>query len=148
MGSWFPVASAIANSQEFDPEGKASIIALLEGQKSIKRKGGTMRLGAYPCRLSPGTLAARLYGELEVEERHRHRFEVNNDYRGQLAGAGLVFSGTLPDDSLVEIIELPDHPWFLGCQFHPEFRSKPFAPHPLFVGFVAAARAKHEKTEA
>lgn len=136
-----------ANSQEFDPEGKASVIALLEGQKSVKRKGGTMRLGAYPCRLSPGTLAARLYGELEVEERHRHRFEVNNDYREQLAGAGLVFSGTLPDDSLVEIIELPDHPWFLGCQFHPEFRSKPFAPHPLFVGFVAAARAQHEETE-
>ncbi len=129
-----------AHSQEFDPEGKHSVIALMEGQKNVKRKGGTMRLGAYPCTLKPDTLAARTYGELEISERHRHRFEVNNDYRDQLSEAGLVFSGTLPDGSLVEVAELPDHPWFLGCQFHPEFKSKPFKPHPLFIGFVGAAR--------
>lgn len=129
-----------ANSQEFNPDSPA-VIALLEGQTRVKRRGGTMRLGAYPCKITGGSLAAKLYGSHEVHERHRHRFEVNNDYRDDLSRSGLVFSGTLPDDSLVEIIELPQHPWFLGCQFHPEFRSKPFAPHPLFVGFIAASGA-------
>ncbi|MEO1171804.1 MAG: CTP synthase [Myxococcota bacterium] len=134
-----------ANSQEFEPESQVAVIGLMEGQKTVKRKGGTMRLGAYPCKLTPDTLAARTYGKLEVSERHRHRFEVNNAFRAQLAEAGLVFSGTLPDDSLVEMIELRDHPWFLGCQFHPEFKSKPFKPHPLFVGFVGAARDRRLK---
>ncbi|MEL6545052.1 MAG: gamma-glutamyl-gamma-aminobutyrate hydrolase family protein, partial [Myxococcota bacterium] len=139
---------AKANSQEFDPEGPASVIGLMEGQKNVKRKGGTMRLGAYPCKLKPDTLAARTYGDLEISERHRHRFEVNNAFRQQLSEAGLVFSGTLPDDSLVEVAELRDHRWFLGCQFHPEFKSKPWKPHPLFVGFVSAARDRAQETSA
>ena len=133
---------ADANSQEFRPNGKASVVALMEGQKGMTRKGGTMRLGAYPCSLRGNSLARKVYGAHDVEERHRHRFEVNNTFRDTLQRAGLVFSGTSPDDSLVEVIELPDHPWFLGCQFHPEFKSKPFLPHPLFCGFVGAARAK------
>lgn len=131
-----------ANSQEFRPNGKSSVVALMEGQKGMTRKGGTMRLGAYPCSLRGNSLARKVYGAHDVEERHRHRFEVNNTFRDTLQRAGLVFSGTSPDDSLVEVIELPDHPWFLGCQFHPEFKSKPFLPHPLFCGFVGAARAK------
>ena len=130
---------ARAQSQEFEPGGEDLVIALMEGQKGLTRKGGTMRLGSYPCALTPGTLAHRLYGAAEVQERHRHRFEVNNAYREALEGAGLTCSGVSPDGRLVEVIELPGHPWFLGCQFHPEFLSKPFLPHPLFVGFVDAA---------
>lgn len=130
-----------ACSQEFAPDGKEQVIALMEGQKGITRKGGTMRLGSYACLLQPDSLARELYGVSEVHERHRHRFEVNNLHRDRLAQAGLIFSGTGPDNGLVEIIELKDHPWFLGCQFHPEFKSKPFKPHPLFSGFVAAAHA-------
>uniref|UniRef100_A0A7C5AKD2 CTP synthase n=1 Tax=Desulfobacca acetoxidans TaxID=60893 RepID=A0A7C5AKD2_9BACT len=103
--------------------------------------GGTMRLGAYPCVLSEGSLAARAYGTLEVMERHRHRYEFNNAYRERLTQAGLVISGTSPNGELVEIIELPDHPWFLGCQFHPEFKSRPHAPHPLFRDFIGACLA-------
>jgi CTP synthase len=137
-----------ASSQEFQPEGEALVIALMAGQKGVTRKGGTMRLGAYPCKLQEGTLARTLYGAPEVQERHRHRFEVNNVYREQLAKAGLVLSGTSPDGTLVEIIELRDHPWFLGCQFHPEFKSKPFAAHPLFKGFVRACLARQAKAQA
>jgi CTP synthase len=98
-----------------------------------------MRLGSYRCALKEGTRARALYGAAEIDERHRHRFEVNNAYRDQLAAAGLVFSGTSPDGALVEMVELADHPWFVATQAHPEFKSKPFAPHPLFTGFVAAA---------
>jgi len=128
-----------ANSQEFDPSGRAQVVALMEGQKKVTRKGGTMRLGSYPCKLAPDSLAHRLYGTDLVHERHRHRFEVNNVYREALKEAGMVFSGVSPDEGLVEMIELTGHPFFVGCQFHPEFKSKPLAPHPLFAGFIAAA---------
>lgn len=133
-----------ATSQEFDPDSKQQVIALMEGQKGVTKKGGTMRLGAYPCTLKEGSLAAKLYRENEISERHRHRFEFNNQYLEQLTSKGLIISGTSPDGSLVEMIELADHPWFVGCQFHPEFKSKPFAPHPLFAGFVQAAMHKHQ----
>ena len=103
-----------------------------------------MRLGAYPCKIVPGSRAAQAYGKEEISERHRHRYEVNNDYRDRLGEAGLVFAGTSPDGNLVEMCEIPDHPWFVGCQFHPEFKSKPFQPHPLFDAFIAAA-AKYKK---
>ncbi len=132
-----------ANSEEFEPNSTNKVIALMEHQKSVDKLGGTMRLGAYPCILAEKSLAARTYKLQEISERHRHRFEFNNAYREQLSKAGLVISGTSPDNSLVEIIELKDHPWFLGCQFHPEFKSKPFQPHPLFSGFIGAA-LKHK----
>jgi CTP synthase len=131
-----------ANSQELSSDTPDPVIHMMEAQRGLTRKGGTMRLGAYPCRLGEDTLARRLYDATEVSERHRHRFEVNNAYREVLAKAGLVFSGLSPQGDLVEMIELPRHPWFVGCQFHPEFKSKPFAPHPLFAGFVAAAIAR------
>jgi CTP synthase len=137
-----------AHSQEFEAEANHLVIALMEDQKSVTEKGGTMRLGGYPCALAEGSLARRLYGAAEVNERHRHRFEVNNDYREQLGEAGMVFSGTSPDNHLVEMIELADHPWFLGCQFHPEFKSKPFAPHPLFSGFIGAALTRYRERSA
>jgi CTP synthase len=137
-----------ATSQEFDPKAKHQVIALMEDQKKVKELGGSMRLGAYPCRLADGTLARRMYQKTEISERHRHRFEVNNAYREPLAKAGLRFSGTSPDDRLVEMIELDGHPWFLGCQFHPEFKSKPFAPHPLFSGFIGAALTRHRERAA
>jgi CTP synthase len=127
-----------ANTQEVDPQAKHVVIAMMEDQKQVTKKGGTMRLGAYPCALTEGSLARRCYQQAEISERHRHRFEVNNAYRDRLKEAGLRFSGMSPDGRLVEMIELPDHPWFLGCQFHPEFKSKPFAPHPLFSGFIGA----------
>ncbi|MEQ8279798.1 MAG: CTP synthase [Deltaproteobacteria bacterium] len=127
-----------ANSREFS-NGPHAVIDLMESQKEVVDKGGSMRLGAYPCSNVEGSLAARTYGALQISERHRHRYEVNNDYRERLENAGMVISGTSPDKSLVEIIELPNHPWFLGCQFHPEFKSKPYKPHPLFSGFIKAA---------
>ncbi|WP_027717962.1 CTP synthase [Desulfovirgula thermocuniculi] len=130
-----------ANSSEFDPQTPYPVIDLLPEQKNIDRLGGTMRLGSYPCRLLPGTLAHRAYREEMVHERHRHRYELNNAYRRELSQAGLVFSGTSPDGYLVEITELPGHPWFLGTQFHPEFKSRPNRPHPLFRDFVGAALA-------
>jgi len=128
-----------ANSVEFDEKTPHPVISLLESQVPIQDKGGTMRLGAYGCVLRSGTLAARLYGKDEISERHRHRYEVNNAYRGRLSDAGMVISGHNPELNLVEMIELADHPYFVGCQFHPEFKSKPFAPHPLFSGFIRAA---------
>jgi CTP synthase len=128
-----------ATSSEFDEKAQTAVIDMMETQRSVKRKGGSMRLGAYPCKLLDGSIARSLYGAAEISERHRHRFEVNNRYRDQLAAGGLVFSGVSPDDLLVEIIELKDHPWYVGVQFHPEFRSTPRAPHPLFKGFIAAA---------
>jgi CTP synthase len=111
----------------------------METQKSIKRLGGTMRLGSYPCNLYAGTKASQAYGMNEINERHRHRYEFNNSYQKKLARAGMVFSGLSPDNKLVEMIELKDHPWFVGCQFHPELKSRLAKAHPLFREFVAAA---------
>jgi len=133
-----------ANSAEFEKDGPHPVIALMADQRAVKDKGGTMRLGAYPCKIRPGTLAASIYGREEIQERHRHRFEVNNDYREQLAKAGLVLSGASPDERLIEMVELPEHPYFIGCQFHPEFKSRPRAPHPLFYRFVQAAIAQRD----
>jgi CTP synthase len=127
------------NSSEFEPECENPVIALMRSQEGIQEMGGTMRLGAYPCRLRPGSRVAQVYGAPEVSERHRHRYEVSNAYRDVLAEYGMRCAGLSPDGSLVEMIELPDHPWFIGCQFHPELKSRPMHPHPLFAGFVGAA---------
>lgn len=128
-----------AHSTEFDPDTPHPVIDLLPEQRHVREKGGTMRLGLYPCVLQPGTHAARAYGTEVVEERHRHRYEFNNAYREILAEKGLTFSGLSPDERLVEIVELRDHPFMLGTQFHPEFLSRPVRPHPLFVAFLQAA---------
>ncbi len=128
-----------ANSTEFDGETPHPVIDFLPEQKTIVDKGGTMRLGAWPCSLEKNTRAFGAYGRREISERHRHRYEFNNAYRERLANEGLLISGTSPDGHLVEIVELEGHPWFLGCQFHPEFKSKPLQPHPLFVRFIQAA---------
>ncbi|MDO3379371.1 CTP synthase [Geoalkalibacter halelectricus] len=133
-----------AYSTEFREEAKNPVIHIMETQKKITRKGGTMRLGAYACVLDEGTLAQRIYGKKEISERHRHRFEFNNAYRARLQKGGLVLSGNNPDADLVEIVELADHPWFLACQFHPEFRSRPMDPHPLFESFVGACLKQRE----
>jgi CTP synthase len=130
-----------ANSSEFDLQTPHPVIHLMAEQKAIETKGGTMRLGSYPCVLQNETLAAKLYGREKIEERHRHRYEFNNSYRGEFGAKGMILSGLSPDNSLVEIIELKGHPWFLGCQFHPEFKSRPMSSHPLFRGFVEAALA-------
>jgi CTP synthase len=114
------------------------VIHMMSEQRRVTQKGGTMRLGAYECILKEGSLAHRLYGRRKISERHRHRYEVNNDYREILTRHGLVLSGLSPDEQLVEIIELSDHPFFLASQFHPEFKSRPFDPHPIFKGFVRA----------
>jgi CTP synthase len=128
-----------ANSTEFDPNSPHPVIHLMETQKGIDAKGGTMRLGAYPCVLQEDSLALKLYGRKRISERHRHRYEFNNDYVKPFTEKGMVLSGLSPDGSLVEIMELKDHPWFLGCQFHPEFKSRPLDCHPLFKGFIKAA---------
>jgi CTP synthase len=128
-----------AGSLEFDPQSPHPVVTLMEGQVNVQQKGGTMRLGSYACALKPGSLAAKLYGTEQIDERHRHRYEVNNAYRAKLQEAGLLVSGVNPELDLVEMVELPGHPHFVGCQFHPEFKSKPFAPHPLFSGFIRAA---------
>ena len=135
-----------ANSTEFAPDGPYPVIDLMPDQEGVEDKGGTMRLGAYPCVVAPGTLAREAYGEELVYERHRHRFEVNNAYRDALTEAGLVISGPSPDGRLVEMVGLPEsaHPWFVACQAHPEFKSRPNAPQPLFREFVRAAIAHHE----
>ena len=129
-----------ANSSEFKAEVPA-VIDLMPDQVDIEDKGGTMRLGLYPCKVYPGTLTDKAYGQPLVYERHRHRYEFNNEYREILTEHGLVLGGISPDDRLVEIVELPqsEHPWFLGCQFHPEFKSRPTKAHPLFRDFIAAA---------
>jgi CTP synthase len=114
------------------------VIDLLPEQRAVAEKGATMRLGAYPCVLTKDTKAHRAYGTQQISERHRHRFEVNPELRDQLSRAGLVFSGVSPDGHLVEVIEVADHPWFVACQYHPEFKSRPFAAHPLFDAFVQA----------
>jgi CTP synthase len=128
-----------SNSSEFSPECSNPVISLMETQQHVTDMGGTMRLGAYPCRLARGSRAADAYGVPEVSERHRHRYEVSNAYRERFTANGMKLSGLSPDGSLVEIVELPQHPWFVGCQFHPELKSRPTRPHPLFAGFIAAA---------
>lgn len=139
------VGSDEPNSTEFDPRTEYPVIDLMPDQRTVVEKGGTMRLGLYPCRLVPGTRAAEAYGVVEVEERHRHRFEVNNAYRDLLARAGLTFSGLSPDGRLVEIAELSNHPFMLGSQFHPEFKSRPTRPHPLFEDFIGAAIRRYQR---
>ncbi|HHJ64444.1 MAG TPA: CTP synthase [Aquifex aeolicus] len=134
-----------ANSTEFDPGTPYPVIDLMEDQKRIDRLGGTMRLGAYPCVLQEGSRAREIYGREVVYERHRHRYEFNNSFRNLFEEKGVLFSGLSPDRRLVEIMELRDHPWYIGCQFHPEFKSKPFAPHPLFASFVKAALLRRER---
>ena len=131
-----------AHSVEFEPATPHPVVDLQEDQKNITQMGGTMRLGLQPTQIKVGSQAAQLYRAFVVHERHRHRYEVNNAYRKQFEEAGLIFSGTTPDGKLMEIIELPDHPFYLACQFHPEFLSKPHQPHPLFRGFIAAAHAR------
>ncbi len=130
-----------AHSTEFDQDTSHPVIDLMDHQRKIVDKGATMRLGAYPCVLKEGSLAGRTYGQAEISERHRHRFEVNNAYRERMEEAGLVFSGTSPDGQLCEMVELPGHPWFLASQFHPEFKSRPLEPHPMFRDFVGASIA-------
>ncbi len=140
------LAWADADSAEF-AETTHPVIALMEEQKGLKNMGGTMRLGAYACDLTPGSLAARLYGTTHISERHRHRYEFNGAFRADLESAGLSVSGTNPDTGLVEVVELPQHPFFIGCQFHPEFKSRPRLPHPLFDGLIAAALARRTHSQ-
>ncbi|MCH4157511.1 MAG: CTP synthase [Acidaminococcaceae bacterium] len=136
-----------ANSSEFKPDGPYSVIDLMPDQVDVEEKGGTMRLGLYPCKVYPDTLTQKAYAEPLIYERHRHRYEFNNAFREKIQGQGMVLGGTSPDGRLVEIIELPqsEHPWFLGCQFHPEFKSRPTNPHPLFREFIAAALREQKK---
>lgn len=134
-----------ADSAEFSETTAHPVIALMPDQVNVTEKGGTMRLGKYPCVLKEGTRSRRLYGAAGISERHRHRFEFNNDYRTQMEQAGLVLAGLSPDERLVEIVELPDHPWFVGAQFHPEFKSRPDHAHPLFHGFVEAALQRQDE---
>jgi CTP synthase len=134
-----------AHSTEFDPNTPHPVIAMLDSQLKVTKKGGTMRLGAMPCQLTVGSQAAQLYGAFVIHERHRHRFEFNNAYREKFQKAGFAFSGQSPDGKLVEVIELPGHPFFLASQFHPEFQSKPHQPHPLFRGLIAAALAMQQQ---
>ncbi|HWO41325.1 MAG TPA: CTP synthase, partial [Candidatus Eisenbacteria bacterium] len=135
-----------ASSSEFDPQTPHPVIHLMEAQKALESKGGTMRLGAYPCVLQEESLALKMYGRKRISERHRHRYEFNNSYRRQFESKGMVLSGVSPDGELVEIIEMQNHPWFLGCQFHPEFKSRPMDAHPLFKGFIRAALQKRQIT--
>ena len=128
-----------ADSTEFDPQTPHRVIYKLRELLGVEEMGGTMRLGAWPCKLEPGSFARKAYGTSEISERHRHRYEFNREYERTLVAAGLKITGRTPDENYVEIIEAPDHPWFLGCQFHPEFKSKPLEPHPLFAAFIGAA---------
>lgn len=133
-----------ADSSEFDPGTSHPVISLLDSQRRVTDMGGTMRLGAYPCELVAGSRARDIYGEPAISERHRHRYEVNPDYRNVLEERGMRFSGLSPDGELVEIIELPDHPFFVATQFHPELKSRPTRAHPLFAAFIAAARVRRD----
>ena len=128
-----------ANSIEMDEECKVPVISIMEAQKSIENKGGTMRLGAWKCALKKDTLVHQIYGQDEISERHRHRYEFNDEYRVQIEASGLIATGVNPDTGLVEVVENQNHPWFIGVQYHPEYKSTVLAPHPLFVGFVKAA---------
>ncbi|MGH9858784.1 MAG: CTP synthase, partial [Candidatus Acidiferrales bacterium] len=136
-----------ADSTEFNPSTPHRVIYKLRELLGVDEMGGTMRLGAWPCKLEPGSFAHRAYGRLEISERHRHRYEFNCDYEKALVSAGLKITGRTPDGVYVEIVEVADHPWFLGCQFHPEFKSKPLAPHPLFAAFAGAALDHQRKRE-
>jgi CTP synthase len=131
-----------ANSTEFDQQSPFPVIDIMPEQKQVKNKGGTMRLGKYECKLTPGSKAHAAYGQDVISERHRHRYEMNNELLPKLEAHGMIVSGTNPERGLVEIVELPDHPWFVGVQFHPELKSTVTRPHPLFVGFIGAA-VKH-----
>lgn len=135
-----------ANSAEIDPETPYPVIDILPEQKDVTDMGGTMRLGQYPCSLNPESKAYKLYGASMIYERHRHRYEVNNDYRTDLLKGGMIFAGTSPDNHIVEMVEIPSHPWFVAGQFHPEFKSRPNKPHPLFRGFVTAS-LKHKNSK-
>lgn len=135
-----------ANSAEINPDTPFPVIDILPEQKEVTDMGGTMRLGQYPCTLNPESKSYELYGASMIYERHRHRYEVNNDYRNDLLSGGMIFAGTSPDNHIVEMIEIPNHPWFVACQFHPEFKSRPNKPHPLFRGFVTAA-SKHKNSK-
>jgi CTP synthase len=135
---------AEANSSEFDQDSAEPVICLLDEQRNIQRKGGSMRLGTWPTKIVSGTLAEKIYGHEEVLERHRHRYEFNMKYREQMAEKGFLISGTSPDGALAELVELRDHPWFLACQYHPEFQSKPNKPHPLFSAFIRACLAHQD----
>jgi CTP synthase len=137
-----------ANSSEFDPATPHRVIYKLRELRGVEELGGTMRLGAWTCKIEPNTLAHKIYGVLEISERHRHRYEFNREYEEPLVAAGLRISGSTPDGTYVEMIELPDHPHFIGCQFHPEFKSKPLEPHPLFKTFVGAAYECRQKRKA
>jgi CTP synthase len=128
-----------ADSTEFDPQAQHRVIFKLRDLLGVEEMGGTMRLGAWPCVLEPDSFAQRAYGATEISERHRHRYEFNPEYEGMLTAAGLRVTGKTPDGVYVEIVEVPDHPWFLGCQFHPEFKSAPLKPHPLFAAFIGAS---------
>ena len=141
------VCSLEANSSEFDSSTQHRLIYKLRELLGVEEMGGTMRLGAYPCELETDSLAFRIYGEREISERHRHRYEFNREYEELLTSYGLRIAGNSPDRNFVEIVELADHPWFLGCQFHPEFKSKPLKPHPLFVSFIEASLEYHQKKE-
>jgi len=123
------------------------VIDLMENQRNVQQKGGTMRLGAYPAIIEEGTIAARAYKQTSISERHRHRYEINNDFRELLASKGMVFSGKSPDNQLIEIAELKNHPWFLGVQFHPELKSRAITGHPLFIDFIKTALAEKKKKE-
>ncbi|HNK41034.1 MAG TPA: gamma-glutamyl-gamma-aminobutyrate hydrolase family protein, partial [Flavobacteriales bacterium] len=131
-----------ANSTEMDAATPYPVIAMMEEQKVIENKGGTMRLGAYPCKLSDGSKVRAVYGKDRISERHRHRFEFNNAYIDQFRNAGMIPVGFNPETNLVEVVELQDHPWFIGVQYHPEYKSTVLRPHPLFIGFVKAAMAQ------
>ena len=135
-----------ANSAEINPDTLFPVIDILPEQKEVTDMGGTMRLGQYPCTLNPESKSYELYGASMIYERHRHRYEVNNDYRNDLLSGGMIFAGTSPDNHIVEMVEIPNHPWFVACQFHPEFKSRPNKPHPLFRGFVTAA-SKHKNSK-
>jgi CTP synthase len=134
-----------ANSSEFDEQTPYPVIDMMEEQLLVAEKGGTMRLGAYPCTIKSGTVLERVYGTREISERHRHRYEFNNAYREPIEAAGLVIGGTSPDGSLVEAVEIPGNDYFVAVQFHPEFKSRPDKPHPLFAGLIGAAKAKSQK---
>jgi len=143
-----------ANSSEFDPATPHRVIYKLRELRGVEELGGTMRLGAWPCKIESNSLAAKAYGSVEISERHRHRYEFNREYEETLTAAGLRITGSSPDGTYVEIVEIPGHPYFLGCQFHPEFKSKPLEPHPLFTAFIKASyqnrlkrQTEHEKEE-
>jgi CTP synthase len=134
-----------AMSREFDADPSHPVIEVMNEQREVSNKGGTMRLGAYPCDLVAGTRAHRIYERERIDERHRHRYEVNPAYHQRISDGGMVISGWSPDRKLVEVVELPDHPWFVACQFHPEFESRPLRPHPLFVSFIRAALVRRRE---